>query len=137
MNVTIIDKLKSSKALYTNADELGKIFGLKHSLINQVIRRHKQELESVSREQLHHRPIGRYKKVYLLNRQQLLMTLVFMQSNNRVSAVATEIIRIICKSPNTIRDEETAKINRQLRKAIRANDTSDELDYNKILRTRI
>ncbi|WP_395318182.1 hypothetical protein [Fructilactobacillus frigidiflavus] len=119
---TLFKKLDSNRTTYVNADELGEEVGLNHSMVNQVIRRNKSELENVSREKLNYRRGKNGAKIFLLNQPQAVLATVFMRSNSVVKKFSTDLVKSTYEVPKIEEDEETKQISKTLRSEIKKHD---------------
>ncbi|USS86861.1 Rha family transcriptional regulator [Fructilactobacillus cliffordii] len=124
----LFKKLNEHRNSYISTDEIENSVGLSHSALLQVIRRHVKELESVSRERLNFRHDGKGRKVYLLNPEQATLLVVFMRSTGVVAEFSTDLVKQLYSIQRKQNDQETAEINKKLRRAI--NDNGDR-DYQK------
>ncbi|MCG7194742.1 hypothetical protein EQT97_04265 [Fructilactobacillus sanfranciscensis] len=121
MTTKLFKKLNNNHTSYVKADDIGQAVGLNHTSVNQVIRRHKRELENVSRERLNYRRDSKRIKTYLLNQPQAILLTVFMRSNATVKEFSTDLVKHTYPVNEPVENEETKRINKLLRNAIKTN----------------
>ncbi|USS85121.1 Rha family transcriptional regulator [Fructilactobacillus myrtifloralis] len=124
----LFKKLNEHRNSYISTDEIENSVGLSHPALLQLVRRHTKELESVSKERLNFRHDDKGRKVYLLNPEQATLLVVFMRSTGVVAEFSTDLVKQLYSIQRKRSDEETAEINKQLRRAV---NNSGNQDYQK------